>query len=269
MRSSIALISVLWLVSLTCAAQEETTTAKGRIVDINDEGIQGVHVLNLTTQKVAVTDTSGLFVLESSVGDKLRLTHIAMDSITLVWAKVSSDTVQLMMHDNTIVLPEITVFQYGLDYLERSKPDTIRSFGAFGNYTDRIFGNKDFYMRKVSPTSTNPVLGVNASIPGPFSLLHRAFSKKEKEKRHFKKIIERDEKYDNLAEVLDKESVRSRFVLEFDTDTSVFYQYLSYFLKKSNAVSKYLNSDYKLLEIFFAGFNNWKSKDAIANKEDD
>lgn len=68
-------IYLLWMVACKMYSQEKTSFLKGRITALT-ENLGGVYVINKSTEKTAITNSEGEFIIEVSVGQTLLFSSI-------------------------------------------------------------------------------------------------------------------------------------------------------------------------------------------------
>lgn len=73
------LLLLLLLVNMAASAQERILL-KGEVLG-QGEALENVHIRNVTSQQVTVSDQDGLFYLNTAVGDTLLFTHVTMQDL--------------------------------------------------------------------------------------------------------------------------------------------------------------------------------------------
>ena len=82
------------------------TKVSGTVTDKNGEPLPGAEIMVLSTQKGAVTDFDGKYVIEAKKGDKLRATFVGMSSQT---KKVTGSTLNFVLKEDALGLDEVVV----------------------------------------------------------------------------------------------------------------------------------------------------------------
>ncbi len=67
---------ILFFLSQALFSQDKKTSISGLIENTSFVGVENVHVINLNTKKVAITDAKGLFKMNVTEGDSLLISNI-------------------------------------------------------------------------------------------------------------------------------------------------------------------------------------------------
>lgn len=140
------------------AAQQQTVSVKGRVVDTDGESLIGVNVLEKGTTNGAITDFDGNFTLNVSPNAVLVFSYIGYESkeITATQAK----EMKVVLQEDTKKLDEVVVIGYGAV----KKADLAGSVAVLDN---KNF--KDQPVTRVADALQGRVAGVqveNSGVPG-------------------------------------------------------------------------------------------------------
>jgi len=118
----ILLCSLLLLIRtglLIAQNQDSLLDYTGRVLDKNSYSVPGTHVINMDTHKGDVTDSSGIFIIQSRVGDQLLFRNIAFRD-TIIRLSSATEINVLLSHKN-YPIPELKVFEWGSTYKDFKK----------------------------------------------------------------------------------------------------------------------------------------------------
>jgi|GEM_PF-1750554 hypothetical protein len=102
-RSYVKLVKELQYVAIQ-------STVKGVVKDKNGLLLSGVTVTNLASQKTTSTNAAGQFNIEANVGQKLKLSIVGYNELTL---SVTGLQLDIMMESKDTELEEVVVVGYG------------------------------------------------------------------------------------------------------------------------------------------------------------
>lgn len=200
----------------------------GKVVDkLAGEDLADVSVRNISAGLLGTTNASGIFKIPGKPGDSVSLSYIGYQTITVVLSDSIFAEDELMF----FLQPEVT-------YLEEV---TITKFPEYADFKQEILQtNPDsevFQPYGVPLVAIKPEDRLNASLKasGPFSALHKTFSKKAREQKKVKKLYAEKEHYDKAIKKFNRQWVSENTGLEGDLLTSFMaYCNFSYaFLAKS------------------------------------
>jgi len=197
----ICLIVLLSFASLHAAAQKNT---RGIVVDsISLKALPGVHVRVKNTNRVAVTNTTGVFQLTTTIADTLILTMVGYNTIELPLLFEEED-MMIRMGERFQLLSEVTITGNRL-----IESDIIR--------TER---------RQVHKMSTTDA----------FSSPWEYFTKGQKEKRKVVKLINENDRIKTYIQVINDQEIREDIMYNHDLTETEFYNTLALF----NAQDKFI-----------------------------
>lgn len=100
------------LINITAFAQK-STIIKGKI-QVADAKPSGVHIINLNTEKEAVSDLNGLFQIEAQINDLLVFSANHLDYMRKIVDEevVRNATIQVEMTAKVTVLDEVEIINY-------------------------------------------------------------------------------------------------------------------------------------------------------------
>ncbi|MDI1304600.1 MAG: carboxypeptidase-like regulatory domain-containing protein, partial [bacterium] len=99
---------------------------KGEVVDKNGIRIQGVHILGTDSKSSTTTNIGGNFTINAQVGERLTITMLGFDAISV--KAISGSMIIVMKESQETELQEIIVIGYG----NRKKTDNT---GAISQLT--------------------------------------------------------------------------------------------------------------------------------------
>lgn len=87
---------------------------KAKILNNNNQPVEGVHIQNLNTQQYAVSDKEGYFAIEATEGNMLQLTHVAMQTLFYKLKERDFQLAEILIHmqGHVIDIDEVTVEKY-------------------------------------------------------------------------------------------------------------------------------------------------------------
>ncbi|MCC8036130.1 MAG: von Willebrand factor type A domain-containing protein [Rikenellaceae bacterium] len=103
--------ATLLLIAIPLLTHAEPATIAGKVVDIRNEPLVGVHITVRDTHKVTFTDMDGEFSLVAGIGDTLVFSYIGFVTREV---KVTSLHMNIIMSDNSHTLDEVVVTALGV-----------------------------------------------------------------------------------------------------------------------------------------------------------
>jgi len=177
----------------------------------NDKPLEGVHIINLTEVKGAVTNEKGEFAIRAAVNDTLYLSYIGFKAlrvrVTNDWLKYGA--VKVKMTELGIALEEVIVADIQLTgYLEID----AKNIPIYDNYRYRIPGvNSGYEAGSKQPGAVSKVLG---SIFDPANFLYNVFGKRPKELRKLRQMKKDDEIRNLLENKFDRQTLMALLQVE-------------------------------------------------------
>jgi hypothetical protein len=197
-QAFVIVVACLSLASLQASAQKNT---RGIVVDsISLKALPGVHVRIKSTNRVAVTNGSGVFQLSTNVADTLILTMVGYNSIELPLLFEEED-MMIRMGEKFQLLNEVTIsgnrlFDSDIIRTERSLPHKMTTADAF-------------------------------SSPWEY------FSKGQKEKRKVVKLINENDRIRTYIQVINNQEIREDIMYEHELTETEYYNTLARFNEQS------------------------------------
>ncbi|MEJ7645096.1 MAG: carboxypeptidase-like regulatory domain-containing protein [Chryseolinea sp.] len=191
---SICLIVLLSLASLHAAAQKNT---RGIVVDsISLKALPRVYVRIKNTNRVAVTNATGVFQLTTTIADTLILTMVGYNTIELPLLFEEED-MMIRMGERFQLLNEVTITGNRL-----IESDIIR--------TERRQPHK-------------------MSTADAFSSPWEYFTKGQKEKRKVVKLINENDRIKTYIQVINDQEIREDIMYDHELTETEFYNTLALF----------------------------------------
>jgi len=187
--------------SLQASAQKNT---RGIVVDsISLKALPGVHVRIKSTNRVAVTNASGVFQLTTNVADTLILTMVGYNTVELPLLFEEED-MMIRMGEKFQLLNEVTITGNRL-----FESDIIRSQRSIPH--------------KMSTTDA-------------FSSPWEYFSRGQKEKRKVVKLINENDRIKTYIQVINNQEIREDIMYEHELTETQYYNTLARFNEQSKNV---------------------------------
>ena len=240
-RKSLLLICIV----LVFAGHAQRKMLDGQVSDQQRIGIPGVHVRNLTIDKITVSSEDGSFRIPAQVSDTLLLTSVGFRPLKIVVENNWFDSqINLTMVVGSIELDEVTINSIPSIELFKERVANLKlkdptEFWYFGIEKPVMTGDK--------MVETNKYKSPLFAILQPTSFLYYNFSKKEKEKRKIHSIIKSQPTRDRAYKKFNREWVQKETGLEGDklTDFIAFCDYdidyldrTSLYIIKENMMTK-------------------------------
>jgi hypothetical protein len=198
------LLWILFLLPAAVFAQQKTedqdtaqqVVVSGKVVSQQDlEPLSYVHVMVLNSNKGAVTDEEGRFELVANESDTLLFSRVGFEKVALNLLETPEKSLQFMlvvMPTRPVTLREVVI--YANHPLLRYKGQPIKVPGVDSYDGPRI--EPPAVTSKIGPRFDNsggvPVAGMGITYEGVITALAAQFSKKEKEKKKYLELIEKD-----------------------------------------------------------------------------
>ncbi|MEM0941436.1 MAG: carboxypeptidase-like regulatory domain-containing protein [Bacteroidota bacterium] len=210
----------------------QRTYVFGIVIDsTTQEEITGAHVKNMNAGLLTSANIKGKFKIPAQIGDTLVLSSVGYKTLAWVvkenWFNVESTTFFLPI--NTIYLDEVVVDKYP-EY-ERFKEQITQM--DIEDSTFEVYG----VPRVVIPK--NASLNASLSISGPFSAMHNAFSKKAKEQRKVRQLLQERDTQDKVRQKFTRDWIAELTKLEGDKLTS-FIAYCNFSQEYLKDTPKYI-----------------------------
>ncbi len=217
---------LLWLLVI-CAilssplkAQEvpEGKMLKGMVVNQSDTtGIPNVHIINLQNGRGTSSDAIGSFLMPVKSGDQILFTALGYHNDTLM---VDNE----LYNDNHLALVALENKSYDLPVVE------IRPYATFTDfkYAFLNFKDEDTAIELNMPKITympDPGEGVGIRIDGPITALYDQFSKRGKELRKYKEVLEKEELHRKASRVVNVETIRRYTDLKEEAEIYKFLRF--------------------------------------------
>ncbi len=193
-EAAICLITFLSLASLYASAQKRT---RGIVVDSTSlKALPGVHVRIKNTNRVAVTNGSGVFQLTTTPADTLMLTMVGYNTLELPLLFEEED-IMIRMSERFQLLKEVTItgnrlFESDIIRSERSLPHKMTTADAF-------------------------------SSPWEY------FSRGQKEKRKVVKLINENDRVKTYIQVINDQEIREEIMYDHQLSETQYYSTLALF----------------------------------------
>ena len=215
---------------LSILSKLEAQELKGKVVDSDTrDPIASVHIYNLTADNGLVSDKNGYFVIKVNINDTLFFQHLGFQAVQLIVNEKNLNVENtIYLHDSTVTLPEITIQEKRLQLLQNQKKQKMQIPGLPSvSETEPIepmtgkWGNDQNNEKNFAR-----VAGLHYTIYGPFSY----FSRKEKEKRKFRKAkskmpataISEEFRKDIKSAFLISEEKLNQLIIQFNTKNPDF-----------------------------------------------
>lgn len=118
------------------AAQQQTKTVSGRIVDAKGEPLIGVTVIEKGTTNGAITDFDGNYSLTVPDGAILQYSYVGYKNVEM--SVTGKNTIDITMKEDTEVLEEVVVTALGIKRSEKALSYNVQQVNA-----EDITTNKD------------------------------------------------------------------------------------------------------------------------------
>lgn len=115
MKNVLPLIVFFMFLSFSMAQNEERIEISGKvIVDTND--VEGLTVSNKTSNRIAVTDMNGEFLLLVALNDKLEISALQFETVYLVVTKeiMASKQLTVFLNERLTTLDEVVILPFSL-----------------------------------------------------------------------------------------------------------------------------------------------------------
>lgn len=155
-KSNIVLIGFLFWVPLLFSQ----TTIKGKVV-VKEQSAEGIHVLNLVSEKAVITNSNGEFSIDVSEDDLLVFSAVHLD----YWRKsisakdIKNGFIEVQITPKDIKLEEVVVTEY--------TKINARNLGII-NYKPKSYTPAE--RRLKTATDLDPTLGAGTMVGGSISL---------------------------------------------------------------------------------------------------
>jgi len=226
------LLVILSTSVFVCDAQRKIL--QGQTLDELSLAIPNVHVRNLTSRKITVSDGSGNFDLPAQAGDTLLLTSIGFSPLKVIVAEDwFAERVILILEETYIQLDEVMVNSIPTYELFR---DRILEYQPKDSVEFWYFGVKKPVFRGDPMLEGNKYKSPLFAIFHPLSFAHYNLSSKEKEKREYHKITESQPVRDRVNKKFTREFVKTETGLEGTELTSfiAFCDFDMYYLDRTS-----------------------------------
>ena len=186
-------LTIIFLLSIAITGFSQRSTLAGNVQDATStSGLIGVHIINLTSDKLAVSGPDGDFQLPVQTGDTVIVSHVGYKNEEFIFSNDFPKEFIISLEQETTELEEVQVtilpeyWRFKQLVLDTQPMDS--SFVVFG--LDAI--PKDLLIEKpanqqpvVPPGLNPPSVGVRFGFDG--------LTKKAKEKKKLQKILARQE----------------------------------------------------------------------------
>ena len=215
---------LLLLNSLVLFAQRDYIY--GSVVDSTHYPLSDVYIRNISAGSITNTDTEGDFRIPAQLGDTLSISYIGYETLQArvdeTWILGEPATIRLMA--KTTFLDEVTVTKFP-EY-QQFKEQIMATDPADTSF--QVYG-----VPKVAITEEDR-LNASLAIRGPFSAVHNAFSKRAKEQKKVRKMLQNQG---------NREKARTKFSREWVSEmTSLQGEKLTSFIAFCNFSEAYLVS---------------------------
>ena len=184
----------------------------GNISDTTSTPLQDVIIRNTTARSITSTNQEGAFKIPAIVGDSLAISFIGFRTI-----RVEVDEGWMEEETRVFQLTAMTTF---LDEV------TVTKFPEYSQFKDQILSttpnDTSFQVFGISKVVITKEDRLNASLKsrGPISLMHNAFSKRAKEQKKMRKLIQTQQVSDNARSNFSRDWVAELTQLTGDKLTS-------------------------------------------------
>jgi hypothetical protein len=212
------LLIILVLVS-TVAATAQRRYLEGVVRDsLSGQDMIGVHVRNLDAGNLTSTNAYGQFQLPAQSGDTLVFSSIGHK--TLAWivdeAWFEREEIEFLLPMNTVYLDEVVIG----DFPEYSRFKELIMEEQPMDTTLKIFGIAPVVMKGDNRLNESYIRNPLFAVIHPIDFVYQNFSKREKEKRHYHKIVQNQYTTEKVNLKFTREWVGEMTQLEGDTLTS-------------------------------------------------
>ncbi len=190
------LINILAILLLFCGFQTKAQEAVfvGTILNASDSiALEGVHVINKSTNIGVVSKTNGSFSIMASPNDTLIISSVGFSTYNHV---VSNSYFNVYLHRRTYNLENFTVLPYK-DYEEFKEAFTQLRIQENPNPI-----NKSIYVPKEELLAAYQEANGGIIISGGISAILGAFNKYVQDKKNYLKLLEQDKKQAAVDEKL-------------------------------------------------------------------
>jgi len=207
---------------------------QGHTLDELSLEIPNVHVRNLTSRKITISDGSGNFSIPAKAGDTLLITSIGYSPLrAIIEEDWFAERIILIMEESLIKLDEVTVnslptYELFRDRILEYQPKDSVEFWYFGMKKPVFKGDQMLEGDKYK----SPLF----AIFHPLSFAHYNLSSKEKEKRKYHKITKTQPIRDRVNEKFTREFVQKETGLAGTELTSfiAFCDFDMYYLDRTS-----------------------------------
>ena len=201
--------------SITCICCFAQKITRGIVVDsLTLKALPGVHVRVKNTNRVAVTNSIGVFNLATSPADTLVLSSVGYNTLELSLLFEEED-ILIRLSERIQLLKEITITGKRL-------------------YESEIFRTPRLQPRKMSPSDG-------------FSSPWEYFSRGQREKRKVVKLINENDRIKTYIQVINDQELREDIMAEYGLTEVEYYNNLAKFNQQSSDVL-YSTDTYVIIE---------------------
>ena len=176
------LLSVLFLISLSSIAQNDTLSFSGVVVNSTSGlSISNAHIINLNTKKGTITNKFGYFVLKGVPTDSIHISYISFKPIYMTLSELlMSDSKVIELKPISIDMDEIVLqkgswYQFKLEFVQTSFENEQSS--------EILLEGVSQYKGPLRPFKPS----VASVITNPISTIYYFTNKKERQKRKTKR----------------------------------------------------------------------------------
>ena len=200
----------LVLSSVWAAAQRDYLY--GSVVDSTSYPLSDVYIRNTTAGLITNSDNEGEFRIPVQPGDTLLISYIGYESSSQAVTDelLQRESIVFRLYAKTTFLDEVTVTRFP-EY-ERFKEQLLATDP--GDSSFEVYG-----VPKVVITQEDR-LNASLAIRGPFSAVHNTFSKRAKEQKKVRKLMQNQESRDKARTKFTRDWVSEMTRLEGDKLTS-------------------------------------------------
>ena len=108
-RGQLRQLILVFLLLIPTALSAQPQTFTGLVRSTQGEGLRGVTIRLLGTQRGAVTDASGHFTLSASIGDSIQVSSVGMITRRL---RLSQPRLTIILHEDSRLVDEVVVTGY-------------------------------------------------------------------------------------------------------------------------------------------------------------
>lgn len=184
----------------------------GFVYDTSSVPISDVYIRNISSGSITSTNEDGEFRIPAALGDSLTLSYIGYESISVVVeeAWVRKESVVFQLKSKITFLDEVTVTKFP-EY-QQFKEQILSTDAEDTSFL--VYGVPDVVITREDRLNTS------LKSRGPISLLHNTFSKRAKEQKKMRKVLQAQGTQAKVRTKFNREWVADLTKLEGDRLTS-------------------------------------------------